>query len=104
MRNFGRIVACGSISRYNLTAPAPGPSNVSLIVGKRLLMQGFIIADHYSRLGEFRSQVIPMIERGQLRWRETILDGIERAPEAFIKLFEGGNLGKMLVRLAPEAA
>lgn len=104
LRAFGRVVACGSISRYNLTAPAPGPSNISLVVGKRLLMQGFIIADHYSRLGEFHSQVIPMIERGQLRWRETILDGIERAPEAFIKLFEGGNLGKMLVRLAPEAA
>ncbi len=102
LRDFGRIVACGMISRYNDAAPAPGPSNLFLVVTRRLLLQGFIITDHWGRRGEFLAEVAPLVARGELRWRETVAEGIEAAPGALLKLFAGKNLGKMLVRLAPD--
>jgi NADPH-dependent curcumin reductase CurA len=102
MRLKGRIVACGSISRYNSTEALPGPRNMFLIVTKRLRMQGFIVFDHYDRFPAFLAEVAPAVADGSIRYRETIVDGIERAPEAFIGLLEGANVGKMLVRVGPE--
>ncbi len=99
MRLYGRIVACGSISRYNDTAPSPGPRNMHMIVTKRLRMQGFIIFDHNDRYPDFVRDVSGWIRDGSLKHRETIVDGIEHAPQAFIGLLEGENVGKMLVRL-----
>jgi NADPH-dependent curcumin reductase CurA len=103
MRLRGRIVACGSISRYNATEAAPGPRNLSLVVTKRLRMQGFIVFDHFDRFPAFLEEVAPRVADGSLRYRETIVDGIERAPEAFIGMLEGANIGKMLVRVGPTA-
>jgi NADPH-dependent curcumin reductase CurA len=102
MRLHGRIVACGSISRYNATEALPGPRNMFLVVTKRLRMQGYIIFDHYDRFPAFLAEVAPAVADGSIRYRETIVDGIERAPEAFIGLLEGANVGKMLVRVGPE--
>ncbi len=102
MRLHGRIVACGSISRYNATEALPGPRNMFLVVTKRLRMQGFIVFDHYDRFPAFLAEVAPAVADGSIRYRETIVDGIERAPEAFIGLLEGANVGKMLVRVGPE--
>ncbi len=102
MRLRGRIVACGSISRYNDTEAKPGPRNLHLIVTTRLRMQGFIVSDHGDRDGAFLDEVGPLVADGTIRYRETIVDGIERAPEAFIGLAEGANVGKMLVRVGPE--
>jgi NADPH-dependent curcumin reductase CurA len=102
MRLRGRIVACGSISRYNATEALPGPRNMFLVVTKRLRMQGYIIFDHYDRFPAFLAEVAPAVADGSIRYRETIVDGIERAPEAFIGLLEGANVGKMLVRVGPE--
>ena len=102
MRLHGRIVACGSISRYNATEALPGPRNMFLVVTKRLRMQGFIVFDHYDRFPAFLAEVAPAVADGSIRYRETIVDGIERAPEAFIGLLEGANIGKMLVRVGPE--
>jgi len=102
MRLRGRIVACGSISRYNDTEAKPGPRNLFMLVTKRLRMQGFIVSDHGDRYGAFLAEVGPLVADGTLRSRETIVDGIERAPEAFIGLLEGANVGKMLVRVGPE--
>jgi NADPH-dependent curcumin reductase CurA len=101
MRLRGRIVACGSISRYNATEAAPGPRNLFLVVTKRLRMQGFIVFDHFDRFPAFLEEVAPRVADGSLRYRETIVDGIERAPEAFIGMLEGANIGKMLVRVGP---
>src|SRR5688572_374008 len=103
MRLRGRIVACGSISRYNATEAAPGPRNLFLVVTKRLRMQGFIVFDHFDRFPAFLEEVAPRVADGSLRYRETIVDGIERAPEAFIGMLEGANIGKMLVRVGPTA-
>jgi hypothetical protein len=101
MRLRGRIVACGSISRYNATEALPGPRNLFLVVTKRLRMQGFLVFDHHDRFPAFLDEVAPRVADGTVRYRETIMDGIERAPEAFIGMLEGANLGKMLVRVGP---
>ena len=98
----GRIVACGSIAGYNATEPQPGPRNMFMFVTKRLRMQGFIVFDRFDRWGAFLSEVAPRVADGTIGYRETIVDGIEHAPEAFLALFSGANVGKMLVRVGPE--
>ena len=101
MRLRGRIVACGSISRYNATEALPGPRNMFMVVTKRLRMQGFIVSDHGDRFPAFLGEVGALVADGTIRYRETVVDGIERAPEAFIGMLEGANVGKMLVRVGP---
>jgi NADPH-dependent curcumin reductase CurA len=101
MRLRGRIVACGSISRYNATEALPGPRNMFMVVTKRLRMQGFIVSDHGDRFPAFLGEVGSLVAAGTIRYRETVVDGIERAPEAFIGMLEGANVGKMLVRVGP---
>lgn len=102
MRLRGRIVACGSISRYNATEALPGPRNLFMVVTKRLRMEGFIVSDHADRFPAFLAEVAPLVAEGAIRHRETIVDGIEQAPAAFIGMLEGANVGKMLVRVGPE--
>jgi NADPH-dependent curcumin reductase CurA len=104
MNTFGRIVLCGMISQYNLTAPPRGPSNMIFAVGKRLTLKGFIISDHLDRLPQFYADMGKWIAEGRIKWKETIIDGIENAPKAFIGLFKGENFGKMLVRIGPDPA
>ncbi len=99
MNNFGRIAVCGMISMYNATSAQPGPANLTLMIGRRLLMQGFIVSDHLERRDDFLRDVSGWMREGKLKWEETILEGIERAPDAFIGLFHGENLGKMLVEV-----
>ena len=102
LRPFGRVIACGSISRYNDERPEPGPRNLSYIVTKRLRMQGFIVSDHSKRYGDFLREVGPWVGAGKLECRETIVEGIENVPTAFAGLFRGDNTGKMLVRVGPD--
>jgi NADPH-dependent curcumin reductase CurA len=101
LRTHGRVALCGAISAYNATEPPPGPRNMSLCVGKRLTLRGFIVRDHAERTPDFRREVGAWLEAGRIKAPETIVDGgIEQAPQAFIDLFHGANVGKMLVRLA----
>jgi NADPH-dependent curcumin reductase CurA len=88
------------ISQYNDAAPAPGPTNLSLIMGKRLLLRGFIVRDFGHLQDAFARDLAQWMAAGRIVWKETVQEGIESAPEAFLGLFQGGNLGKMLVRLA----
>jgi NADPH-dependent curcumin reductase CurA len=98
--NHGRAALCGSISTYNETTPTPGPNNLFQIVTKRLNLRGFIITDHAARHADFVREVGPLVASGQLKFRETIVDGgLEAAPQAFIDLLRGANTGKMVVRL-----
>jgi NADPH-dependent curcumin reductase CurA len=99
----GRIVACGSISHYNDTEARPGPRNLFMVVTKRLRMQGYIITDHNERFPAFVADAAVWAADGRLRWRETVVDGIERAPAAFIGLLRGENIGKMLVQVGPDS-
>jgi NADPH-dependent curcumin reductase CurA len=103
LRNYGRVIACGSISRYNDTEATPGPRNMWSIVTKRLRVQGYIISDHYDRFREFHTQAAGWLAEGRLRHRETVVEGIENAPAAFIGLLGGANVGKMLVKVGPDA-
>jgi NADPH-dependent curcumin reductase CurA len=102
LRAHGRVVACGSISRYNDAEPSPGPRNMFLVVTKRLRIEGFIIRDHYDRFGEFVTEASEWVRDGRLRYRETVVDGIENAPKAFLGLLRGENIGKMLVKVGPD--
>ena len=79
-----------------------GPRNLFLVVTKRLRMEGFIVSDHYDRRPAFLAEVGPWVQDGSVRYRETVVDGIENAPAALIGLLAGENIGKMLVRVGPE--
>ncbi len=100
MNDFGCIVCCGMISTYNATQPPAAPRNLFKIISKRLRMQGFIVRDHMDDLHSFIKDVSPQIKSGQMIWEETVTEGLENAPGAFIGLFDGDNLGKSLVHFA----
>jgi NADPH-dependent curcumin reductase CurA len=101
MRAYGRIVLCGLISQYHDAEPAPGPSLVQAVTN-RLTIKGFIISDHFDRIPAFLGDVGEWIGEGRLRYRETVVEGIENAPRAFLGLLRGENIGKMLVKLGPD--
>ncbi len=100
LRVNGRIVACGSISVYNEEKPRPGPSNLFYMITKRLTMKGFIVSDWLSRQNEFENEVGSHLRAGKLKNHETVVDGIDHAVEAFLGLFHGKNVGKMVVKIA----
>jgi hypothetical protein len=104
MRNFGRIVLCGAISQYNNTEPQPGPNNLFQLIAKRLTMRGFIVVDHAARRDAFVADMSRWIADGSVRYDETVVDGFENAPSAFLAMLRGDNLGKMLVRVGPSPA
>jgi NADPH-dependent curcumin reductase CurA len=104
MNKHGRLVMCGMISMYNSIDPPPGPRNLVYVVGKSLKMQGFIVSDFLDMVPQFFADMGGWIGAGKIKWQETVLDGIENAPRAFLGLFTGENIGKMLVRLGPEQA
>jgi NADPH-dependent curcumin reductase CurA len=99
MRPHGRIICCGAISKYNDTKPTHGPSNLMNMIGKRLTMTGFIVSDWTEHRVEFEREMASHLESGKFVIKETFMQGIENAPQAFIQLLEGGNIGKMIVKL-----
>ena len=98
-RNFGRIAVCGHISQYNATELPPGPRNLFMLVTKRLTMRGFLIIDHGDRYQSFVSDMSAWLSAGQISFRETVVDGLDNAPGAFLGMLDGHNTGKMLVRI-----
>jgi hypothetical protein len=99
LHTHGRVAMCGAISGYNATDPAPGPRNLALAVGKRLTLRGYIILDHFDRMADFAREVGAWVGEGKVTWRETVVEGLDNAPGAFIGLLRGENTGKMLVKL-----
>ena len=100
MNTFGRIAVCGLIAGYD--GQDISLRRVRSILVNRLLVQGFIIRDHLDIWEEALAELAERVGNGSLKYRETIAEGLERAPQAFIGLLKGGNVGKQLVRLAPE--
>jgi NADPH-dependent curcumin reductase CurA len=97
MNDFGRIAMCGMISGYNgepMTMAQP-----RLILTARLKVQGFIVSEHMNLWPEALKELGQRVASGELKYRETIAQGLEQAPEAFIGLLKGRNFGKQLVRL-----
>jgi NADPH-dependent curcumin reductase CurA len=99
LNRYGRVAMCGAISVYNATEPPPGPRNIALCIGKRATLRGFIVSDHFDRLGDLHAEIGPAVRDGRIEFRETIVEGLEHAPQAFIDLLRGANVGKMLVKL-----
>jgi NADPH:quinone reductase len=94
-----RIVICGQISLYNLEKPDIGPRNWWLLLTRRAMAKGFIVSDYAERFPEGLIQMSQWIEQGKIEFRETITEGLENAPAAFIGLFKGENIGKQLVKV-----
>jgi NADPH-dependent curcumin reductase CurA len=102
MRQNGRIIACGAIGGYNDDVPVSAPRNLNLVIGKRITIKGFIVGDWFDRMPEFLKEMNGYLAGGKLIMKETVVQGIERAPHAFLDLLRGGNVGKMVVRLTKE--
>jgi NADPH-dependent curcumin reductase CurA len=98
LRLHGRIIACGGISGYNAKTPQPGPNNLFNMTTKRLTMKGLIVGDWLSHQGEFEQEVGGYFRSGKLKNKETVVTGIDKAVGAFIGLFDGKNIGKMIVK------
>ena len=99
MSPHGRIIACGGISTYNEPHPHPGPTNLFLMTTRRLTMKGFIVRDILDQRGIFEQEMRSSLASGRIRSHETVVKGIDRAVQAFIGLFSGDNVGKMIVDL-----
>jgi NADPH-dependent curcumin reductase CurA len=100
LRPYGRVALCGAISVYNATAPAAAPRNLYLAIGKQLTLRGFIVS-YYERLRPaFVEHMAGWIHDGAIRFDETTVDGLENAPDAFLRMLRGDNIGKMVVRLS----
>jgi NADPH-dependent curcumin reductase CurA len=100
LKRDGRAALCGAISQYNDTKAAPGPRNLTLAIGKRLRLQGFIVTDHFKRFGDMIAEVGPWVASGDVVAEETVVNGLHNAAGAFIGMLRGENTGKMIVRLS----
>jgi NADPH-dependent curcumin reductase CurA len=96
---FGRVALCGSISQYNATTPPMGPRLLGTFVGKRVRAQGFIVTDFAGKYEPALRQMGDWIRSGKLKYREDVVQGIDKAPRAFIGMLRGENFGKMLVKM-----
>ncbi|MEU5270439.1 NADP-dependent oxidoreductase [Streptomyces hygroscopicus] len=93
----GRIAVCGMISQYNVTEAPAAPRNLTLVIGKRLRIQGMLVADHQHLQPQFFEEVGGWIRDGKLHYRETVIKGVENAVDAFLGMLRGENIGKMIV-------
>lgn len=98
MSDFGRVVVCGLISEYGATAPVSGPGWFALLT-KRLSVRGFLLRDHEARQADAVADMSRWYREGRIKGREQIVEGLEQTPAAFIRMLQGGNLGKTLVKL-----
>ena len=95
-----RIVICGLIAQYNAEAPVPGPYRFAQILMKRARVEGFIVTDFLERFPEALGQLGEWLAEGRLKYRVDVVDGLENAPAAINKLFDGTNKGKLIVKVA----
>ena len=99
MKNFGRIVICGRISQMNATSPGEGLKNMAHVLVKRLTIKGFLIFDHYDDYKDFENDMSNWVINKKIKWKETIVEGIQNSPQAFLDLLNGKNIGKMIVKI-----
>jgi NADPH-dependent curcumin reductase CurA len=99
MRRHGRLVISGQIAEYNAKEPR-GIRNTLPFITQRLRMEGLVVYDHHVQFDEARRQMAAWVHEGKLTWREEIIEGIERAPDAFIGLFSGDSFGRRLIHVS----
>lgn len=102
LNDFSRMPLCGLISSYNETEPVPGPYNFANLLMRRTLVKGFIVIDYFPRFPEGLQQMAGWLMEGRIRFETDIVEGFENAPAALSRLFEGRNLGKLVVAVSPE--
>jgi len=98
MKNFGKIVICGRISQMNAASPH-GLKNMAHVLVKRLTIKGFLIFDHVNDRENFEKDMKNWISNNKIKWKETVIQGVENTPQAFLDLLDGKNIGKMLVKI-----
>jgi NADPH-dependent curcumin reductase CurA len=99
LRAWGRVAMCGAISEYGAPAPVPGPDNLFLAVAKNLTLRGFRGSSYVHLRAEMEDAIAPLLREGTLRYPETVVDGLEHAPEALARLLRGDTFGKTVVRI-----
>jgi len=104
VNQFARFAVCGLISQYNLSEPEVAPRNERFVLVNRVRIQGFLVFDFAARYKEGLAQLTEWEREGRLKYREDIVDGLDRAPAALLDLMQGRNFGKKLVRVGPEPA
>jgi NADPH-dependent curcumin reductase len=100
IRPHGRIIMCGAISEYN--EPGPGLKRIFRIVSHKVRMQGFIVSEHFDKMSAFAADMAEWLKDGRIKYRETVVDGIENMPGALVGLFRGENFGKLIARVGDE--
>ncbi|MEJ3750282.1 NADP-dependent oxidoreductase [Actinomycetes bacterium KLBMP 9797] len=100
LRPFGRVAMCGAIAQYNSLQPPAAPRNLATAIGKQLTLKGFLVTSYGHLSEEFTAQMAEWLRDGKVQFAETTVDGLEKAPDAFLGLLRGDNLGKMVVRVA----
>jgi NADPH-dependent curcumin reductase CurA len=100
IRPHGRIIMCGAISEYN--EPGPGLKHIFRIVSHKVRMQGFIVSDHFDMMPAFAADMAGWLKDGKIKYRETVVEGIENMPKALVGLFRGENFGKLIAKVGHE--
>jgi len=95
-----RLVICGQISQYNLRRPETGPRWLWALIVKQARAEGFLVYQFADRFEEGLRQMARWLQEGKLKYRESIIEGIENAPRAFLGMLQGENIGKQLVKVA----
>jgi NADPH-dependent curcumin reductase CurA len=105
MRTHGRIACCGAVSQYDSATPAPGPAGVpGQLIVKRLRMEGFLVSDFIGGWAKAQEQLANWVASGEVKVLEDVVEGLESAPRALIGILAGDNVGKRMVRVAPDPA
>ena len=99
INQFARVAVCGSISGYNDTDVSMGPRVQGILVKNSVLMQGFIVSNYQDKFQDAITQLAGWLQEGKLTYKETVVEGFEHIPQAFIDLFDGKNEGKMVVKV-----
>lgn len=99
INQFGRIIVCGAISTYNATELPMGPRVEGFLIKKSALMQGFIVSDFSDKFPEGTQHLGQWLKEGKLTYKETVVEGFDSIPQAFIDLFSGKNTGKMIIKV-----
>lgn len=100
MNRFGRVSCCGAISTYNSTSVPVGPRDEWSLITKSIKKQGFIVTQWQSERQEFFEQMGSWVRSGQIKFTETVREGLENTPKAFVEILQGENTGKMIVKIA----
>nr|WP_255673075.1 zinc-binding dehydrogenase [Glycomyces amatae] len=99
LRPGGRIAMVGAISGYNATGPVHGPANLFTLAAKDATLRGMLVTSYLHLFGEWIGKAVPMLGDGSLHTEQTVVEGLDNAPAAFLGVLRGENIGKMLVRI-----